>query len=176
MVRSASLLNSKSEFDSFLFAPVGEDKKGMVVSVLTALARLDFDPWQQAADFARLPKEAAKAQLAAMLAGLPGMSLSGPEPGIVAARLVALLPAPSRPAAASRTGWPGIASPAATPSPRSLIPIAIFMVISVAFQLFATSQQAPQLRADGAAPVSEVVGQVQSNQAGPTTQPLSPFR
>lgn len=176
MVRSASLLNSKSEFDSFLFAPVGEDKKGMVVSVLTALARLDFDPWQQAADFARLPKEAAKAQLAAMLAGLPGMSLSGPEPGTVAARLVALLPAPSRPAAASRTGWPGIAPPAASPSPRSLIPIAIFMVLSVVFQLFGAGQQSPQTGADGAAPVSEVVGQAQSSQSGLTKQPVAPLR
>ena len=60
MAHTPSLLNAKSEFDRFLFAPIGEDKRGTMVSVLTAFARLDFDPWQQAADFVRLPKEAAK--------------------------------------------------------------------------------------------------------------------
>src|SRR5664279_1098470 len=97
MVRSATLLNAKSEFDSFLFVPVGEDKKGTIVSVLTAFARLNFEPWQKAADFASLPKDVAKTKLAAMIATLPGMSPSSLEPGAVAARLVALLPASAPP-------------------------------------------------------------------------------
>jgi hypothetical protein len=37
------------EFENFLFAPIGEDSNGMVLSVLSALARLDIDPWQEAA-------------------------------------------------------------------------------------------------------------------------------
>jgi hypothetical protein len=32
-----------SEFDSFLYAPIGEDGNGMPLSVLSALARLDVD-------------------------------------------------------------------------------------------------------------------------------------
>ena len=96
MAHSASLLNSKSEFDQFLFAPVGEDKKGTIVSVLTAFARLDFDPWQKAADFVSLPRDVANTKLAAMIATLPGMSPPGSEPAAVAARLVTLLPSSAR--------------------------------------------------------------------------------
>jgi hypothetical protein len=176
MSHATSLLNAKSELDSFLFAPIGEDKKGTVVSVLTAFARLDFDPWQQASNFARLPKEAAKTQLAAMLAGLPGMSLSGPEPGTVAARLVALLPGPTRLAAPSRAAWLGIAPQTASPSPKSMIPIAIFLALSIAFQLFAASHQASQLGAGSAGPTSGVVSQVQPSQPGAATQPTAPLR
>jgi hypothetical protein len=35
------------EFDDFLFAPIGDDRNGMLLSVLSVLARLDFDPWQR---------------------------------------------------------------------------------------------------------------------------------
>ena len=41
-----------SEFNDFLFAPIGEDKNGMLVSVLSGLARSDVDPWQEAAKLA----------------------------------------------------------------------------------------------------------------------------
>ena len=109
MAHTASLLNSKSEFDSFLYAQVGEDKKGTIVSVLTAFARLNFEPWQQAADFASLPRDLAKARLAEMIATLPGMSPTSSEPGTVAARLIALLPVSARPS--GRAVQPTVASP-----------------------------------------------------------------
>ena len=44
-----------AEFNDFLFAPIGEDGNGMLVSVLSGLARLDVDPWQEAAKLAQLP-------------------------------------------------------------------------------------------------------------------------
>lgn len=40
------------EFDKFLCASIGEDRNGTMLSVLSALARLDVDPWQEAADLA----------------------------------------------------------------------------------------------------------------------------
>jgi hypothetical protein len=74
-----------------------------VVSVLSAFARMDFDPWQQAADFAQLPKAVARTRLATMIATLPGMLLSPLEPETIAARLIDLLPVSPRPAEAVQT-------------------------------------------------------------------------
>jgi hypothetical protein len=52
MTRTVSIPGPGSDFDAFLFAPVGEERNGMLLSVLSALARLDVDPWQEAARLA----------------------------------------------------------------------------------------------------------------------------
>lgn len=83
-----------SEFDDFLFAPIGEDRNGMLVSVLSGLARSDVDPWQEAAKLAQLPGEIATKQLATLIGALPHGAASYPDPRGVATRLVALLPRP----------------------------------------------------------------------------------
>ena len=92
MTRAASAPRLGPEFDNFLFAPIGEDRNGMLLSVLSALTRLDVDPWQEAAKLARLPVEAAARRLAGLLAGLPVGATAHPDPGPTAARLIALLP------------------------------------------------------------------------------------
>jgi hypothetical protein len=48
MARCTSISPLGSEFDNFLFAPIGNDRNGMVLSVVSALAQLDVDPWQEA--------------------------------------------------------------------------------------------------------------------------------
>ena len=58
------------EFDSFLFASVGEEVDGVPLSVLSALSRLDLDPRDEAARLSHLTKETAADQLARMIAGL----------------------------------------------------------------------------------------------------------
>jgi len=40
------------EFDEFLCAPIGADRNGTGLSVLSALARLNVDPWQEATSLA----------------------------------------------------------------------------------------------------------------------------
>lgn len=81
-----------SEFNDFLFAPIGEDKNGMLVSVLSGLARSDVDPWQEAAKLAQLPAETATKELAGLIGALPDRAASYPDPRTIAARLIALLP------------------------------------------------------------------------------------
>lgn len=81
-----------SEFNDFLFAPIGEDRNGMLVSVLSGLARSDVDPWQEAARLAKLPGEAATRELAALISALPDGAAPTSDPRTIAARLVALLP------------------------------------------------------------------------------------
>ena len=43
-----------SEFNEFLFAFVGEEKSGADLTVLSALARLGLDPWNEAARLSAL--------------------------------------------------------------------------------------------------------------------------
>jgi hypothetical protein len=88
-----------SELDAFLFAPMGEDRNGAPLSVLSALARLNVDPWEEAAALARLPLDAATRKLTSLIATLPVGSSARADPGTMAHRLVALLrsqPAPQR--------------------------------------------------------------------------------
>ena len=92
MTRSALVSALGTEFDDFLFSPIGEDRNDMPLSVLSALARLDIDPWQEAAELARLPREAATQRLASSIAALPDGPSAHLENGTIAARLIALLP------------------------------------------------------------------------------------
>jgi hypothetical protein len=92
MTRSASFSVLACEFDDFLFAPIGDDRNDMPLSVLSALARLDIDPWLEAAELARLPRETATQRLASSIAALPPGSTAHLEHGTIAARLIALLP------------------------------------------------------------------------------------
>jgi hypothetical protein len=81
-----------SEFNDFLFAPIGEDRNGMLVSVLSGLARSDVDPWQEAAKLAQLPGETATKELAALIGALPDRAASYPDSHAIATRLIAFLP------------------------------------------------------------------------------------
>ena len=60
---------------TFSTAPIGADDGEMPLSVLSALTRLDLDPWQEAAELSELPKGTATQRLAALIARLPGRTL-----------------------------------------------------------------------------------------------------
>src|SRR5579859_3298181 len=92
MMCSAPVVRLESEFDAFLFAPLGEDTNGVLLSVLSALVRLDVDPWQEAAKLARLPGKKAAERLASLIASLPEGALVHADAGTIAARLIDLLP------------------------------------------------------------------------------------
>ena len=64
----------------------------MRLSVLSALAQLEVDPWQEAAKLAGLPGATATGRLAALISLLPNESSMHRDPETIAARLVALLP------------------------------------------------------------------------------------
>jgi hypothetical protein len=80
------------EFDAFLGAPIGEDRNGTTLSVLSALARLDVDPWQEATSLARMQREAAAERLSALIDALPREPTSEFPSQTSVADLVALLP------------------------------------------------------------------------------------
>ena len=81
-----------SDLGEFLNAPVWEDMNGTSLSVLSALARLDIDPWAEAARLAALPRGTAASALTAILHRLPGRQPEASDAITIAARLVRLLP------------------------------------------------------------------------------------
>jgi hypothetical protein len=125
-------------FDPFLFAAIGEERNGMLLSVLSALARLDLDPWFEAASLSRLPAPAATQRLTALLSSLPSAQLKAPAPATIM-RLVGLLPqaakdTPSRGGAIvakSKLSWPAVA------------------LIGVAFAMMFTEQYASRHTPEG---------------------------
>lgn len=64
----------------------------MFVTVLSALARLDLDPWDEAERLARLPKNIAAGELAGLIAALHGGPGAYQDPKAIAHRLIELLP------------------------------------------------------------------------------------
>jgi hypothetical protein len=82
----------ESRFDRFLYAAVREDPDGTPLTVLSVLARLDIDPWKEAARLAQLPGEAAARALAVLISALPKGSATPSDSETIAARLITLLP------------------------------------------------------------------------------------
>lgn len=80
------------EFDRFLYASVGEDINGVPLTVLSALARADVDPWEEASKLTQLPPASAVTQLASLLGALRNVPVDGLDPERIAAALIALLP------------------------------------------------------------------------------------
>lgn len=92
-MRSAALTAAPgTEFDKFLYAPIAEERSGMVLSVLSALARRNLDPWDEAARLARLPRAVATSFLTTLIAALPDGPSPRTDPGSIAERLIDLLP------------------------------------------------------------------------------------
>ena len=81
-----------SEYNAFLFAAVGEEKVGLPLTVLTALTRLGFDPWREAARLSDLPRETATRVFAVTIAMLPEGDWKASDSEAIAARLVNWLP------------------------------------------------------------------------------------
>ena len=92
MTPAVSVSFFRSEFNDFLYAPIGADRNEMPLSVLSALTRLNLDPWKEAAELSELPKDSATQRLATLIARLPGGRWAPAESGAIADRLIELLP------------------------------------------------------------------------------------
>jgi hypothetical protein len=105
MKRHEASSSLPSEFDYFLFAPIGKERNGMLISVLSLLARVGIDPWQEAARLAAQPRQIAARRLTSLLSALPGRQTTAEDPGTVAAKLLALLPPQRTGGDRARTGF-----------------------------------------------------------------------
>jgi hypothetical protein len=153
MTRSASISRPTSEFDKFLFAPIGDERNGMLLSVLSALARLDFDPWLEAANLARMPKETATERMISLIAALPDRPLAQQDSATVAARLIALLPCGNDSDSPSRAmALGGVAAV----NSRTIL-FVILMAFLLGAQLFMAGRQLPAQTDRASAPASGTV-------------------
>jgi hypothetical protein len=89
--RDADILQH-SDLNAFLFADVGVEANGMVLSVLSTLARRGVDPWQEAGYLAKLPRAVAIEGLARIIAAMPASPWSLQDATATAEPLVRLLP------------------------------------------------------------------------------------
>jgi hypothetical protein len=144
-----------SEFDQFLFAPLGEDRNGLPLSVVSLLARLDLDPWQEAENLAALSAEAAARRLARSLDTLTDPVLRPADSQATILRLLALLPARAATIFQTPTGGGGAV---AAPDPAARIRTILFItsaVLLVGSQIFAAHRYTPD--PPGAVPGSSVL-------------------
>jgi broad specificity phosphatase PhoE len=91
MTPAVSTFFVSPEFNDFLYAPIGAEENKMALSVLSALSRLNVDPWMEAAELSALPKDAAARRLASLIARLPGGRAQA-DCAAIANRLIELLP------------------------------------------------------------------------------------
>lgn len=82
-------------YEAFLFAEIGEQKNGMPITMISALAQLGFDPWEEAGRLASLPAAAALAAVTALVARISGLTARKSEIPKLSARLVPLLAQPA---------------------------------------------------------------------------------
>jgi hypothetical protein len=143
MKGSGALTFLGSEFEPFLFAPIGEDNHGMVLSLLSALARLNVDPWEEAATLAQLPRDTATRKLASLISTLPDGASARADSATIAARLIPLLPNRAVPESPSRTTPPAVGAQTRSPIVTGLIFYIVFMFFMLVSQWLVTSLQAP---------------------------------
>lgn len=146
MTQTSSVSHPGPEFEAFLFAPVDEDGHGMLLSVISALARLNVDPWREAANLAGLPVEKATQRLTSLIAALPDGPSAPRDSGTIAARLVALLPRRIVGGIGKRSPMPTTVRVAGKTIPSWTVLFVIFLVVVLGVQsVFANRQSTSPL-------------------------------
>ncbi len=97
----------KAGLTPFLHAVVGPELNGSQLTILSMLARLGLDPWDEVTAWTKLSQNAASARLAQCIGRMPlsPQALAGAAP--TAARLILLLPSPAR-VNPRPAGWPAM--------------------------------------------------------------------
>ncbi|GGC09091.1 hypothetical protein GCM10011363_27130 [Marivita lacus] len=90
---ASTILNPHDpDFEKFLYATVGDDHGGRSVSVLSVLARLKLDPWDEAASLGALSRDAAVQRLSQLLARCIDIPSLRQDHHAIAKKLASLLP------------------------------------------------------------------------------------
>jgi len=159
MKRHATAVALPTDFDAFLRAPIGEGKNGILLSVLSAFARLGIDPWEEAARLRELPRPTAVVRLASLITALPDEPSIQRDSSIHAVRLMALL---------ERSVHVTIGSENIAPDTDfttvSMTAAAIFLFLMFAISMFVSQH------VDSTAPPATT----NSAHAAPTTKALAP--
>lgn len=140
-------------FDEFLCSSIGEEKNGMALSVMSAFARRDVDPWQEAARLSQLPREVATKELCAMIADLSPVA-NRASPRSIAERLMAPLPYSD-----GSSTWPRkTAHGRATLTRRQTIRTAVILLLLLVSIVFAAIGLQPASVSPTGVPTSDAIG------------------
>lgn len=153
------------EFDQFLGASIGEDRNGTELSVLSALARLDVDPWQEAMSLARMSKEAAAGRLITLIDALPHEPAVAVPSTTIAADLVALLPTTKKLNVSSQDNV--LAGAGARRAQIRLALCALALIAAVILTLSANHSPWSRSGAEPPAPVAAAATTVLPRRSGP---------
>lgn len=104
MTYAPTQLGQDPQYEPFLYAPLGEDRRGSSVTVLSMLARLGIDPWGEASELSRLPEVAARQRLEALMVRFHDVSTRAPDRSGIVSSLLALLPRRVTTASSPRAG------------------------------------------------------------------------
>jgi hypothetical protein len=121
-----------SSLNAFLFSDVGTEANGSSLTMLSLLARLGKDPWDEAAAWSRKPKDAAIRSLTDSISRMPPNQQVFDNARLTAARLVALLPNQAAPRAASAL------SPSLATIPKANLYVFVCLALFLAFNLWVT--------------------------------------
>jgi hypothetical protein len=141
------------EFDPFLFASIGEDRHGQLLSVISALARSDLDPWLEAVGLARMSRDQATARLRGLIVALPGGPPSDRSVDAIAGELVRLLPRIDKFALPPKAASAETAAPAAVMTQNGRFRLgAVALALLVAFSLLLSTHTPSGTGQNGAPP------------------------
>ncbi len=127
MASSAVLHPDGSDYDGFLYAFVGEDRNGSMVTVLSTLARLGLDPWKEASELAGVSEGAALTRLDALLAKFSDVPALSGEHETISRKLISLLPGRTARHVPSQAGT--LSSGAGFGSGLAILAIATFLFV-----------------------------------------------
>ena len=150
MTSTNALALKNSDLNAFLYADVGTEQNGSVLTMLSVLARLGQDPWAEAARLTTLPKAAAIDGLAQSIRKMPLDTQALAETNATASRLLLLLPV--------QTQSPGqtiraVVSASARPN---WVPIA-FVCASLLMCLAVSMTSAPVAPAGATMPIAQAI-------------------
>lgn len=122
----------------------------MLLSVLSALARLDLDPWREAAELARMPQQTARQRLTSLIEALPNQPPTRRDPEVVSTRLIALLPPAASPSVASSNKFPSGVSKLNSRAVIYIILVNLLIVTCMFGAQWAASTPHPSVKVDSA--------------------------
>ena len=137
----------RCEFDKFLYASVGDDPNGMPLTVLSALARMNVDPWEEASKLTHLPQEHAVTQLASLLGALGNAPVAGLDSARIAAPLIALLPCPRNRAPPMLKAFAQVAPTMPPAVVYTLLSVLTYLIFMLMGHWMMGSLQAPRIQA-----------------------------
>lgn len=135
--RSDVFALKKSGLEAFLYADVGIEANGSMLTILSLLARLGKDPWTEAAKWAALPKSRVIDSLAQSIVEMPLAPSALACARESAVRLVQLLPTNTQSAQMGNAGrstmWTATAmdTPKMMPSTWLYLALAVWMALNV---------------------------------------------